>query len=448
MKKIRVEEDSFGTVTLPDTVLYGIHTFRAVKNLSFSNKLLRGYPTYISALAQVKKAAALANVEANVLPKEVGLMIVEVCDELLAGDFHEHFVVDMLHGGGGIATNMNINEVISNRANKKLGGELGDYSPVHPIDHVNASQSTSDVCHTASRIAIINCYTALRDEIKSVINFTSIKVNEFQEVTTISRTCLQDAMKIKLGETFSGYEEMLARRLSSLNVAVDKLYRINLGGTVIGSGVGANKQYREIIVQKLCEVSDLSLCHRSNLFDAAQNIDDIANVSTQLRLLSSCLIKLAKDLRLLSSGPEAGFAEIVLPSVQAGSSFFPGKVNPVLPETLIHCCFQVIGIDQTVQLTLEHGELNLNVFEGSAVTNLFDAMDMLKNALKTFRKNCLDGISVNHKRCEELSNSLIPLVVELKEKHGYSTVSKLLREKGKEEIKEYFYGGDQIDKSE
>jgi aspartate ammonia-lyase len=447
LKEIRMEEDSFGSMALPVDALYGINTYRAIENLSFSDKILQGYPEYISALVVVKKAAAKANMEAMVLSEKIGNAIISACDELLAGGYHQHFLIDMLHGGGGIATNMNINEVISNLTNKKLGSAIGDYSPVHPIDHVNASQSTSDVCHTASRIALIKSFKPLQNEIEAVIGSLAEKIADFGEITTISRTCLQDAMRVKLGETFSGYEAMLKRRLDSVNEAVEKLHQINLGGTVIGSGIGAPKEYRDVVVQKLCEASNLRLYHRENLFDAAQNIDDIANVSTQLRLLASGLIKLAKDLRLLSSGPEAGFSEIVLPSVQAGSSFFPGKVNPVIPETLIQCCFQIIGIDQTVQAALEHGELNLNVFEGAAVTNSFDAMNMLEKALRTFRKNCLNGIKANLERCEELSNSYIPLVVELKEILGYSVTSSMIKEKGKEGIKKYFNGGVEIDKN-
>ncbi|MFC0272994.1 lyase family protein [Metabacillus herbersteinensis] len=447
MKKIRIEEDMFGAVELPSYVLYGINTYRTVENLSFSGKTLSRYPEYIKALARVKKAAALANLESGLLPRSIGNAIVSACDELISGNHHEHFPVDMLHGGGGIGTNMNTNEVISNLANKSLGGALGDYAPVHPIDHVNASQSTSDVCHTAIRLAITEKFPSLRQEIEAVMQTIFEKVVEFKEVTTIARTCLQDAMRVKVADKFSGYEAMLRRRFATLNEAVIPLQKINLGGTVIGSGVGAPKEYRDVIVQKLCEVTKIQLRHRDNLFDAAQNIDDLANVSTELRLLASCLIKLAKDLRLLSSGPEAGFGEIILPAVQAGSSFFPGKVNPVIPETLIQSCFQVIGNDRAVEATLEHGELDLNVFEGSAATNIFDSMTMLEKTLSSFRENCLKGLKVNEKRCENLSNTVIPLVVELKERHGYKAITQLMKETGIDGVKTYFYGGDKIDKN-
>ncbi|MCM3761442.1 lyase family protein [Alkalihalobacillus oceani] len=442
----RMEVDSFGSITLPATTLYGIHTYRAINNLSFSQKLLRFYPAYISALVEVKKTAALTNRDAQIIPKEFVEPILSACNDILKGTHHEYFQIDLLHGGGGFATNMNINEVISNLANLKLGGEIGRYSPIHPIDHVNASQSTSDVCHTASRIALIRMFHPLQRDIEKTIHTLHAKAVEFAEVTTVARTCLQDAMQVKLGETFSGYEAMLTRRLCSLIEAVNKLYDINLGGTVIGSGVGAPKRYRELVVANLREVTQMPLQHRQNLFDAAQNIDDIAEVSSQLRLMAACLMKLAKDLRLLSSGPEAGLGEILLPAVQAGSSFFPGKVNPVIPETLIQCCFQIIGIDEIVQETLKHGELNLNVFEGAAITNLFDGLNMLQRALCTFRENGLKELRANHQRCEEFANSFVPKLVSLKEKYGYSAVATLMKEKGREEIRRCFQGGDYIDK--
>ncbi|MED1204556.1 lyase family protein [Heyndrickxia acidicola] len=446
MKRVRIEEDFIGTIELPADALYGINTIRTVQNLSFSGQTLRNYPTYIQALAMVKKAAASANFEIGSIKKEMYDAINTACSEILSGSHNQHFVVDILHGGGGIGTNMNMNEVIANLSNKRMGGTIGSYEPVHPTEHINASQSTSDVCHTAIRMAIILSFQPLRAEIERCIKHIDEKAAAFQQVTTIARTCLQDGMQIQLGDTFSGYSAVIKRRLTSLEEAIEKLYQINIGGTVIGSGIGAPQAYRDIVVSKLCEVTGRPFCQRENLFDAAQNIDDLANVSSELRMLSSCLIKVAKDLRLLSSGPDAGFAEIELPAVQAGSSFFPGKVNPVIPETLIQCCFQVIGCDRVVQASLEHGELDLNIFEGAAGANVLDAMKMLENALSSFAGNCVKGIQANHQRCEELSNSFIPLVVKLKERVGYSAVSKLLKERGREGIKNYYNsGGEELD---
>lgn len=448
MQFMRKEADQFGVIEISNNVLYGIQTMRSIQNLSFSGRKLSQYPTYIESLAMVKKATALANQEAGIFDETIGKAIIRACDCLLNGDYHEHFPIDILHGGGGIGTNMNINEVIANLANESLGSPRGSYSPVHAVEHVNASQSTSDVCHTAIRLAIMKSSQSLYLALAHLIEALESKVDEFQDVPTIARTCLQDGMRIQLGETFSGYVHVIKRGLLSLKDATDKLHSINLGGTVIGSGAGAPKAYRDIVLSKLCDVSGAQISHRDNLYDAAQNIDDLARVSNELRILASCLIKLAKDLRLLSSGPEAGFAEIKLPAVQAGSSFFPGKVNPVIPETLIQCCFQVIGCDRVVQLSLEHGELDLNVFEGVAGANILDAMAMLEKALFTFTEKCIRGIEANVERCEELANSFIPVVVELKERYGYTAVTKLVKEKGKEEIKNIIKnGGNELDTS-
>jgi aspartate ammonia-lyase len=291
------------------------------------------------------------------------------------------------------------------------------------------------------RIAIIKEYGQLELALRKVQASLDKMADSCIQVTTISRTCLQDAMRVQLGDSFSGYAAVLSRRHQSLKKSVMDLKKVNLGGTVIGTGTGATKRYLNLVVNNLSKVAGIQLQKRENLFDAAQNIDDLANVSKQLTLLATCLIKIGKDLRLLSSGPEAGFSEIILPSVMAGSSFFPGKVNPVIPETLIQSCFQVLGCDRVVQATLEHGELDLNIFEGAAGGNILDAMKMLEKSLNLFSEKCLDGIKVNKEKCEEYANSFIPSVVELKEKHGYSFVSKLMKDKGMKGVKEFLNSG-------
>ncbi|MEK4423804.1 lyase family protein [Solibacillus sp. FSL K6-1523] len=423
---MRIEKDDFGTVQIDDDVLYGIQTIRTKENLTFSKNILSEYKEYIRSLVYVKKATALANFEDNVISRIVKEKIVDACDTLLQGQHLEQFVVDVYHGGGGIGINMNINEVIANLCNEAKG----IYSIVHPIDHVNASQSTSDVCHTAIRLAINEAYEKLAAETADLIATMNRKTNEFMPIATISRTCLQDASRMQLGEKFSGFESVIKRRHKKLTDAVEELLTINLGGTVIGKGEGASTLYKKIIIQKLKEVTELPVSRRENLFDAAQNIDDLVDVSKQLSLFASALLKIAKDLRLLSSGPEAGFAEILLPAIQAGSSFYPGKVNPVIPETVIQCCAEIIGIERVIQATFEHGDLDLNVFENFAGIHLLDGIYMLTKCIHNFRKQCFEGIIANEARCDTLANSRIPQICDLKEKFGYSETIRLLNEQG------------------
>ncbi len=430
----RNEQDAFGTVELPDEALYGVQTLRSASNLSFSGRTLVAYPGYIAALAEVKRAAARANERAGLLPRTLAHAIEQACEEVGHGCHDGQFIVDPFHGGGGIGSNMNMNEVIANLANEMLDGEIGGYAPVHPADHVNASQSTSDACHTALRIAAIRAGERLLAELARLIGKVDEKSAELALVPTITRTCMQDGLPDTLGTMFGGYANGLRRRMERLAVAVEELHAVNLGGTVVGSGVGAAPGYRERVLDALRETTGLPLRHRNDLYDAAQNIDDLAALSAELALLAGLLIKQAKDLRLLSSGPEAGFGELRLPAVQAGSSFFPGKINPVVPETLVQCGLQIIGLDRSVQGALEHGELNLNVWEGFAGFNLLDMLGMLERAIGRFADLCVSGIQADEARCRELSRTFIPAVVALKEKYGYSQVGQWLKERSKDEV--------------
>jgi aspartate ammonia-lyase len=400
----RIEKDLLGECAVPADALYGIHTLRAVENLGFSGRILANYPDYIGALATVKKAAARANRDARVLDARRLEAIERACDALIRGEHLEQFPVDMLVGGGGFAINMNLNEVIANLANEHLGRARGLYQPVHPKLHVNASQSTADVCHTAVRMTVLNRWGELRRTLGQCVTTFRAKAAELRPVVTIARTCLQDASLVSLGELFGGHAEVIARRTGELAQSVTGLTRINLGGTAIGSGSGAPAAYRRTIVKRLNELTGRKFTLRRDLYDAAQNVDDLAAVSAQLAMLAEVLIKIAQDLRLLSSGPDGGFGEIILPAVQEGSSIFPGKINPVIPETMIQCCFQVLGCERSARLALERGELNLNIFEGAAAVNLFDAIEMMKQSVAMFSSRCVSGIAANKKRCRELAS--------------------------------------------
>ncbi|HYK63692.1 MAG TPA: lyase family protein, partial [Patescibacteria group bacterium] len=332
---MRVESDLLGRREVPADALYGIHTLRAIEG--FSGRILANYPDYVRALATVKKAAARANRDAHVIDARRHDAIERACDALIRGEHLAEFPVDMLTGGGSIAVNMNLNEVVANLANEYLGVAPGSYKPVHPKHHVNASQSTADVCHTAIRMTVLERWHGLKRALEKCVAALKAKAVELRPVITTARTCLQDASRVSLGELFGGHAEAIARRTGDLDQAVRALTRIDLGGTAIGSGSGAPAIYRRAVIRHLNQIAGLKLTLRRNLYDAAQHIDDLAAVSAQLGLLAEVLIKVAQDLRLLASGPEGGFGEIILPAVQEGSSMFPGKVNPVVPETVIQC---------------------------------------------------------------------------------------------------------------
>jgi aspartate ammonia-lyase len=401
----RVEKDLLGERAVPADALYGIHTVRAVENLGFSRRILAKYPDYVRSLATVKKAAARANRDAHTIDARCQAAIERACDELIRGEHLAQFPVDVLAGGGSIAINMNLNEVIANLANEHLGGARGIYQPVHPKQHVNASQSTADVCHTAVRMTVLGRWSGLRRVLGKCVAAFRAKALELRPVITISRTCLQDASRVSLGELFAAHAEVIARRAGELERSMRALTRINLGGTAIGSGSGASASYRRAILKRMNEIAGQKFTLRPNLYDAAQNIDDLAAASAQLAILAEVLIKIAQDVRLLASGPEGGFGEIILPAVQEGSSIFPGKINPAIPETMIQCCFQVLGCERATRLALERGELNLNVFEGAAAANIFDAIEMMERSVALFAERCVSGIVANKKRCRELAAS-------------------------------------------
>lgn len=405
----RTETDRLGSVCVPAKAFYGARTLRCLENLTYSGQSLASYPDLIDALIDVKRAAAISNYEAGVLSQACYDGILAACEHLQSIDCREHFIVDAYAGGGSIAINTNINEVLANLGNWLLGRPLGSYDPIDPKRHVNASQSTADVCHTAQNIAIIRVWRRLDGVLGALSQSAQRRAEAFQSVEIIARTCLQVALPAKLGDSFRAFATMLDRRRQQLCDAVGTLRAINLGGTVIGTGAGAPLDYRHLIIDHLRDVTGLELSRADDLIDAAQNIDRLATVSASLATLANACIKFAKDLRLLSSGPSAGFGEITLPAVQEGSSFFPDKINPVIPETLIQCCFLVLGADRTVQACLAHGELHLNVFEGAAALRTLDSLGMLTKALKSFQQNCLDGMIANSKRSDIYEATLAKL---------------------------------------
>ncbi len=428
----REEHDFLGPVQVPREALYGAQTQRALHNFPLSGERSIGdYPTLVEALLRIKWAAAEANRTAGFLDAEVAAAIVRAVRELIDEGACRHFPIHRFHGGGGTSANMNANEVLANRAEELLGGGRGQYHLVHPNDHVNLHQSTNDVYPTACRMAVIASRPPLADALEGLRQVLRTQASRFQDEPRVARTCLQDAVAVTFGDLFGGYEATLARAAGRIARDVDELHVINLGGTIVGRSQDAPEVYRDRILPSLREISgDPAYRLAPDLFDAAQNPDGMVAVSTALEMLARTLIKIAKDLRLLSSGPEAGLGEIRLPAVQPGSSIMPGKVNPVIPEFVVQCCFQVIGNHAACAGVLDHGELDLNIWESLLLFNVLDSMGLLANAAQTLAERCLAGMTVAPERNRSNADSIIPRLTELVKKRGYSAVSRVCREAG------------------
>jgi aspartate ammonia-lyase len=402
--RTRSEADDLGSIALPAEALYGVETARALDNLAFSRHRLRDYPTYLHALMAVKRAAARANQQAGVLAPELAGAIDAAGAAVMSGAHAEHFPVDLLGGGGSIGINMNVNEVLANLASERLGGQRGTYAPVHPRREVNASQSTADVCHSAARLAARTAADPCLAAIDAATATLRTHAAAWAGLPTLARTCLQDAMPTTVDVLFAGHAGALQRRADGLRAALAPLDQLVLGATVIGDGRGAPPAYRAAVLPALAELVGRPLLPHPLPADALQHGDDLAAVSAAQALLAQALGKLAQDLRLLTSGPRGGFAELRLPHVQAGSSFFAGKSNPVVPESMIQCVCQVLGCDRAVQAAAERAELHLQVFDAVAAVNVLDALGMLAAAVERFDRLCLRGLAVNEARCRDLAS--------------------------------------------
>jgi len=433
MTDFRTETDLLGEAQVPARALYGVHTERARLNFGVSGRTIGDYPDLIRALAVVKKAAAAANEKAGLLEARVAGAIREAADRVAAGEHAGEFPIDPLHGGGGTSANMNMNEVLANLAEEALGGRRGEYRLVHPNNHVNLHQSTNDVYPTAVHLAVLYAWPRARAALERMEDTLDAKTREFEAVVKLARTCLQDAVPISLGAVFSGYRDVVQRRTLALGHAVDDLHWVSLGGTIVGTGQGAHPEYLARIEAELREAAGLpSLTIAKNLVDAFQNPDDLAAVAAQLDLLARVLVKIGGDLRLMASGPEAGLGELSLPEVQAGSSIMPGKVNPVMPELLMQVCFQVMGHAAAARVCLDHGELDLPVWESVLLFNILDSFTLLESACPLFIEKCLAGIRADAARCDAAVRTIIPLLTELMEKHGYQAIAAACAEAKKE----------------
>ena len=422
---MRIEKDMVGSAVIEENVYYGLQSLRARENFHITGRTLNG--EFIDSLAEIKKAAALVNAESGALSTERRNAIVAACDEILAGKLRDQFITDPIQGGAGTSANMNANEVIANRAIEILGGERGDYSVVHPNDHVNMSQSTNDVIPTAGKMTVLKLMRGACMQMERLEAALSAKEKEFDHILKMGRTQMQDAVPIRLGQEFGAYRSMVTRDLNRMRRMPEELKYVNMGGTAIGTSINANPAYVHRIVPRLSEISGLELQPAPNLIDATQNLDAFVSVSAILRTSAVSLSKMANDLRILSSGPRTGFHEINLPPRQNGSSIMPGKVNPVIPEVVTQVAFGIVGNDVTIAMAAEAGQLELNAFEPVVFYKLFESITTFTGAVQTLVDNCIRGITANEAHCEDLVNHSVGIVTALCPYIGYTLAADIAK---------------------
>lgn len=421
----RTEKDGLGEKQLPAEALYGIHSLRAKENFPISGREMDR--EFIRAVIEIKKAAAAVNGRNGSLTAGQAEAIIFACDELLAGKHRDAFIVDTMQGGAGTSANMNVNEVIANLAVSYLGGMYGDYSLIHPIDHVNMYQSTNDVIPTAGRIAVYRKCGRLLETLGELREALARKASEFENILKVGRTQLQDAVPMSFGQGFCAYASMISRSMEQLAHAAEAMQRVNLGATAIGTAINASEMYFDQIVRQVSAECGIGLTRYEDLFDGTQNADDFASVSSAVKVCAIKLSKMASDLRLLSSGPESGFGELHLPAKQSGSSIMPGKINPVLPEALNQAAFLVVGHDLTVTQAVEAGQLELNAFLPVILFQLFEEIDILSNAVAAFTENCVKGITVNETTCREDIARCFSIATALNPAIGYDKSTEIVK---------------------
>ncbi len=426
MMQTRIEKDSLGERRIPVEAYYGVQTDRAIENFPISG--LKPKPSYVEAVVHIKKSAAKVNQDLGLLDSRRADAIVSACDEILNGGLREWFVVDVYQAGAGTSHNMNANEVIANRAIELLGGQKGDYSIIHPNDHVNMAQSTNDVCPTAIRIAAVMLIQTLLKSLQESEGIFRLKAKEFDDVIKSGRTHLQDAVPIRLGQEFGAYATCIRKHYHAILNAADSNKELGIGGTAVGTGLNAHPQYRAMMVRELSHALGLDFRMADDYFEAMQSLRPFVELSGAVRNLAQDLIRIANDLRLLSSGPKTGLAEIALPALQPGSSIMPGKVNPVMAEMLDMVCFQVIGCDTTVLLAAQAGQLELNVMMPVVSFNLLHEIEILRNSLDGFTRFCVAGIKADEERCREFARASMSIVTVLNPHIGYAHAAEVAKE--------------------
>ena len=425
MKKTdyRVEKDSIGVKDIPEEVYYGVQTLRAAENFHITG--LNMHPEIINSLAYIKKASAITNCEVGILEKKKAQAIVQACDEIIEGKFHDDFIVDPIQGGAGTSLNMNANEVIANRAIEILGGKKGDYTIVNPNDDVNCGQSTNDVIPTAGKMTSLHLLQNLKKQLLRLYDALNEKAKEFDHVIKMGRTQMQDAVPIRLGQEFKAYSVAIMRDIHRMDKAMDEMRTLNMGGTAIGTGINADENYLRRIVPNLSEISGMEFIQAFDLIDATQNLDSFVAVSGAVKACAVTLSKMSNDLRLMSSGPRAGFGEINLPAKQNGSSIMPGKVNPVIPEVVNQVAFNIIRNDMTITMAAE--QLELNAFEPIIFYCMFQSIDTLGYAVETLVDNCIVGITANEERCRQLVENSVGIITAICPHVGYEKTADIAK---------------------
>ena len=424
---MRQESDFLGSKSIPDTAYYGVHSARAVENFPITGVSVAVMPNLIRAFAYIKKAAAHANLATGMIVAEQADAISRACDDVATGKFDEHFVTDVIQGGAGTSANMNANEVIANRALELLGHAKGTYSVIHPNDHVNASQSTNDTYPTAVKLATWFGIERLLEALASLRGAIEDKAVEFKDILKIGRTQLQDAVPMTLGQEFAAFASMIAADEARLRESAQLLCEINMGATAIGTGINSPVGYAEIVTEKLAEFSGVPVVKAADMIAGTADTGVFADISGILKRIATKLSKISNDLRLLSSGPQAGIGDIKLPARQAGSSIMPGKVNPVIPEVMNQVCFEVIGNDVAITMAVEAGQLQLNAFEPLMAWSLHKSINHLVAACGTLQVNCVEGIIANTELLSARIGDSVTLVTALNPLIGYEKAAQIAK---------------------
>ena len=427
-----MEKDPLGELAVPSDALYGVQTLRAVQNFPISG--LKPLPAFVDAVVRIKRAAAITHKETGRLEARLADAIIKAADEILSGQHRDQFVVDPYQAGAGTSHNMNVNEVLANRANEILGGKRGEYKPVHPNDHVNMAQSTNDVIPTAIRLGSVTELPKLENAFANLIAALEQKGREFDDVMKSGRTHLQDAMPIRLGQEFTAYAGSLRRSLQRVVEAANYLRDLGIGGSAVGTGVNVEPEYPAIMVRELAKSAGVEVREGKDRVQLMQSMGDAAAFSSQLKVLALDLSKIASDLRLLASGPRTGLDEVRLPAVQPGSSIMPGKINPSIPEMVNQVCFQVVGNDACVSISAEHGQLELNVMMPVIAHNIFLSMRILTNTAMTLADRCIKGIEANAAQCAFWVERSAALATALAPQIGYARAAEISKQSVKENV--------------